>query len=482
MAKDIRTADDLAAAVGVPAPLADSTAALWDEAARSLGSAADHTAVARYVKGTSDERLRGPCLRYAKSGRRDVRENFLNLDPSMDLHERRDAARLLRLAHRGRRSRDPRRHRLQRSRRRGAQAHASGQPRRGAVALRRRADAIQDVVITHLHYDHAGNLDRFPNARFTSRTARWPTPRAGTCATGRFARPCGRGRRHMVRHVYAERVVFHDGEAEIAPGVTLHRVGGHSDGLQVVRVPTRRGPVVIASDAVHLYANMSRQNPFPIVFHLGDMLEGWRTLERLAARPSASCRARPARDRDLPDSPPRHRRGLGPARGPDRLRRQAAASMRGSRPTTRESWRSRLSSCSLASAARSGGSDSTAAPVVRHEPRARQHVRHGDRDGIGDTHERREQARALEQPLPRERPQARARSLALQAFVAEEHREGEVGPARMVEADEGRVGDDVEALLAAIVGMRAPADVGEEARGVAQAALGLALLEALRCR
>jgi len=51
MAKDIRTADDLAAAVGVPAPLADSTAALWDEAARSLGSAADHTAVARYVKG-----------------------------------------------------------------------------------------------------------------------------------------------------------------------------------------------------------------------------------------------------------------------------------------------------------------------------------------------------------------------------------------------------------------------------------------------
>jgi len=51
MAKDIRTADELAAAVGVPAPLADSTAALWDEAARSLGSAADHTAVARYVKG-----------------------------------------------------------------------------------------------------------------------------------------------------------------------------------------------------------------------------------------------------------------------------------------------------------------------------------------------------------------------------------------------------------------------------------------------
>ncbi len=28
------------------------------------------------------------------------------------------------------------------------------------------ADTIRDVIITHLHYDHAGNLDRFPNARF----------------------------------------------------------------------------------------------------------------------------------------------------------------------------------------------------------------------------------------------------------------------------------------------------------------------------
>ena len=42
----------------------------------------------------------------------------------------------------------------------------------------------------------------------------------------------------MVRHVYGERVTFHSGDGEVAPGVTLHRVGGHSDGLQVVRVET----------------------------------------------------------------------------------------------------------------------------------------------------------------------------------------------------------------------------------------------------
>ena len=53
----------------------------------------------------------------------------------------------------------------------------------------------------------------------------------------------------IIRMTYADRVAFHDGDAEVAPGVTVHRVGGHSDGLQVVRVETARGPVVIASDA-----------------------------------------------------------------------------------------------------------------------------------------------------------------------------------------------------------------------------------------
>ena len=76
--------------------------------------------------------------------------------------------------------------------------------------------------------------------------------------------------------LFADKVQFHDGEGEVAPGVTVHRVGGHSDGLQVVRVETARGPVVIASDAMHFYANGSTGNPFPIIFDLGAMTQGWR--------------------------------------------------------------------------------------------------------------------------------------------------------------------------------------------------------------
>lgn len=48
MAKDIRTADELAHQLDVPAPLADEVAAQWDEALKMLGSFADHTEIGRY--------------------------------------------------------------------------------------------------------------------------------------------------------------------------------------------------------------------------------------------------------------------------------------------------------------------------------------------------------------------------------------------------------------------------------------------------
>ena len=50
----------------------------------------------------------------------------------------------------------------------------------------------------------------------------------------------------------------------------------------------------------------------------------------------------------------------------------------------------------------------------------------------------------------------------------------------MVDRHERRIGDDVERLLAAIVGMRAPADIGEQAGGMAQSPLLGGLVEAGR--
>jgi len=145
------------------------------------------------------------------------------------------------------------------------------------------AAEVKDVAITHLHYDHVGNFDLFPAATFHLQDLEMQY------ATGRCM--AVDAMRHayeledvvgMVRHVYAGRVRFHDGDAEVAPGVTLHHVGGHTLGLQIVRVATRRGWVVLASDASHYYANMEPRRPFPIVYNVGDMVEGWHRAQALA--------------------------------------------------------------------------------------------------------------------------------------------------------------------------------------------------------
>ncbi len=145
------------------------------------------------------------------------------------------------------------------------------------------AGKIEDVIVTHLHYDHAGNYSEFPNARFHLQEKEM------AFATGRhmgievMRRPFEvNSVVGLVRLVYDERVRFHDGDAVLAPGVSVHLVGGHTMGLQFVRVNTRRGQVVLASDAAHFYENMETGNPFPIVYNVADMLAGHRRLYELA--------------------------------------------------------------------------------------------------------------------------------------------------------------------------------------------------------
>ena len=147
--------------------------------------------------------------------------------------------------------------------------------------------AAEDVIVTHMHYDHAGNRALFPKARFHLQD------REMAYCTGRCM--CHAALNHpfdardvtsMVERVFRGRVQFHDGDSRITSGLSLHRVGGHTDGLQVVRVRTARGWLVLASDASHLYANMEQQRPFPAVYHVGDMLEGYRRLYSLADDPS----------------------------------------------------------------------------------------------------------------------------------------------------------------------------------------------------
>jgi len=157
-------------------------------------------------------------------------------------------------------------------------------PAEGLKTIGVDAEKVEDVIITHMHYDHCGNHAMFPVARYhlqdkemqyctgrsmTHRVAKFPFEEEDVIA--------------MIRRLYGGRVVFHDGDEELAPGLSIHHVGGHTMGMQVVRVNTRRGYVVLASDSSHYYANIERGIPYPLMFNVTEVLEGYRKVYSLAS-------------------------------------------------------------------------------------------------------------------------------------------------------------------------------------------------------
>ena len=130
---------------------------------------------------------------------------------------------------------------------------------------------VEHVILTHLHFDHAGNLDRFPNARFHvqraeydgwkrvfgmpdglgSDTAKWPL---SSINPGDFD--------VLDALVAAGRVDFLDGDGEILPGVAARLArDSHTFGSQWIEVATRSGPYVVAGDCVYWYSNIERMWP-----------------------------------------------------------------------------------------------------------------------------------------------------------------------------------------------------------------------------
>ncbi|MEM7732326.1 MAG: N-acyl homoserine lactonase family protein [Pseudomonadota bacterium] len=147
-------------------------------------------------------------------------------------------------------------------------------------------EAITNIIVSHLHYDHAGGLHLFPNALLHMQAAEMAFA-TGPCMCDDILRaPFTAG--HVceaVKRLYSGKLRFYEGDAQIAEGVTVHCIGGHSRGLQAVRVVTQAGQMVLASDAAHYYENVFAMKPFPIVVDLQDMQAGFETLKNLASGP-----------------------------------------------------------------------------------------------------------------------------------------------------------------------------------------------------
>jgi glyoxylase-like metal-dependent hydrolase (beta-lactamase superfamily II) len=145
---------------------------------------------------------------------------------------------------------------------------------------------VRDIIISHMHFDHSGNHDLFPVARYHLQSDEMAFCTGSAMCHALMRAPFEAADvQAMVGKVFNDRVVFHEGDAELAAGLTVHKVGGHTRGLQVARVYTRRGWVVLASDAAHFYANWQQRRPFPIVDNVAAYLDAFRRIEALASSP-----------------------------------------------------------------------------------------------------------------------------------------------------------------------------------------------------
>jgi glyoxylase-like metal-dependent hydrolase (beta-lactamase superfamily II) len=145
---------------------------------------------------------------------------------------------------------------------------------------------VRTVIQTHLHWDHAGGFALFPAATFHLQArelayAAGPAMRHAALRAGYEAADIA----EATALLHAGRLRLHEGSVPLAPGLALHRVGGHTDGLQIAELRTRRGRMCLATDAVAHRLNLERRTPFPVLFHVGEALDAFDTALSLADAP-----------------------------------------------------------------------------------------------------------------------------------------------------------------------------------------------------
>jgi glyoxylase-like metal-dependent hydrolase (beta-lactamase superfamily II) len=135
------------------------------------------------------------------------------------------------------------------------------------------------VVLTHGHYDHTGNLAQLPVARVVVAEREldfWLSPMAARAQFRHSAEPAD-----LVALAAARddgRVRTFSGRLQLAPGIEVIEVGGHTPGQAMVLVQTSDGPVLLASDAVHYYEELASDMPFT---HVADLVGMYQAFDRI---------------------------------------------------------------------------------------------------------------------------------------------------------------------------------------------------------
>jgi glyoxylase-like metal-dependent hydrolase (beta-lactamase superfamily II) len=132
------------------------------------------------------------------------------------------------------------------------------------------------VILTHAHYDHAGNLDLFPRSPVVMAERELEFWSSRHARRAMFHHSVDDDGLAHLRSVHDEgRLNLFAGSVTVAPGIEVVEVGGHTPGQSVVKVRTCEGVVLLASDAVHYYEEYERDMLFTSVTNLVEMYEGF---------------------------------------------------------------------------------------------------------------------------------------------------------------------------------------------------------------
>lgn len=146
---------------------------------------------------------------------------------------------------------------------------------------------VGTIVLSHLHYDHMGSLEHFPDAEVYLQRAEyefWQSPLADRL---QFALLRESAYLDQLKRIdQAGRLRLLDGDTQIVPGINSLLLGGHTVGTQalVISDPRLSREIVLAADAVHYHDELDRDMPFAVVADLPAMYRAFDRLREMEER------------------------------------------------------------------------------------------------------------------------------------------------------------------------------------------------------
>lgn len=142
-----------------------------------------------------------------------------------------------------------------------------------------------DVIVTHAHYDHIGNISELSSSRLLISRREYEFWTSEMACRRQFAHFSERSEiDELVTAESAGRLCFVGDGHRPAPGITVMELGGHTPGQLALSVATPDGPVLLASDAVHFYEELEADMPFISVTDLPATYAGLDTIRHMLGR------------------------------------------------------------------------------------------------------------------------------------------------------------------------------------------------------